>query len=95
MVAINLANYRFSHNDSHESAKACIKRMNNSQQISRTDFIALVGIEAVLQLEAELGRKAHSFYISEDGSLAYADIHAIHYVFKKCVTLSTKETSWD
>lgn len=86
---LNFGYYRFSHNDSQESAKECIKRMNASQQISRSDFLELVGNDAVSKLEAELGRKAHSFHMLKNESgekLAYADIHAIHYIFKECAT---------
>lgn len=86
---LNLPNYRFTHNDSKEAAKECIKRMNASQKISRTDFVELVGNDALSQLEAELGRESHSFYITKDENgenFAYADIHAIHYIFKECAT---------
>lgn len=78
--------YSFSHNDSQEPAKECMNRMNVAQLISRAEFIALVGKDAVSELEADIGREAHSFYtsVSKDGEkIAYADIHAIHYIFKK------------
>ena len=92
----SLSSYRFSHNDSQESAKECIKRMNASKQISHSEFLELVGHDTVEKLEAALGKRAHSFYVAKGEcgeNLAYADIHAIHYIFIECKESTPMEIS--
>ena len=83
MITSN-SSFTFSHNDSKEPAKLCIARMNASKEISRDEFIAIVGQGALLQIESELGKEGHSYFksIDENGNnIVYVDVQAIHYIF--------------
>jgi len=84
MAQSQIAPFRFSHNDTNESAKSCIRRMDASHEITRRAFIEMAGKEEITQLEQSLGHRTHAFHLSTDANgnvIAYADIQAIHYIF--------------